>query len=165
LLNYATPLGAIDNAIEIYQNSDATTGEKVFATIEAAASMVIIKGEGEGNTSIGKTKASLEPYEVGTFKELKNQSVPGDGLDIHHAPQQNPAKQVISNYDKNSAPSISLPSNEHSMIPTTKGNYSGTARNQLAKDIKDLRNNTNAPNSSLQKLIELNKNTYPELKK
>jgi hypothetical protein len=102
---------------------------------------------------------------VAPFNELKSKSVPGDGLDIHHAPHQKPASQSITGYDKKTAPSIALPEKEHGALPISKGNYSGTARDQLAKDIKDLRNYTNAPNSSLTKLIDLNKKTYPELLK
>jgi RHS repeat-associated protein len=45
VLNYASPLGAIDNAIETFKNPDATNREKFSATVEAAASMVIIVGE------------------------------------------------------------------------------------------------------------------------
>ena len=38
----------------------------------------------------------------------------------------------------------------------------GNARQQLAKDIKDLRQNMNAPTQSLQQLIEMNKKKYPD---
>ena len=48
-------------------------------------------------------------------------------------------------------------------IPTLKGTQTaGNARQQLAKDIKDLRQNTNAPTQSLQQLIEMNKKKYPD---
>lgn len=105
---------------------------------------------------------NVEKYEVGTAKELSKVSVK-DGLDIHHVPQSQPASQVIKEYDKSTAPAIALPKAEHKAIPVLKGTKTaGNARQQLAKDIKDLRNNTNAPNSSLQKLIDLNKKTYPE---
>lgn len=102
-----------------------------------------------------------EDYEVGAYNELKANSLKGDMLDIHHAGQANPMGQVIPNYNRTTAPSISLPANEHQMIPTQKGVYEGAARDQLAKDIRDLRNYTNAPNSALQDLIRLNKEMYP----
>jgi hypothetical protein len=104
----------------------------------------------------------VQKYEVGKYKDLKNKSEVGDELDLHHVPQQNPAKQVVKNYNKNDAPSIALPKKEHAAIPKSKGEYSGTARSQLAKDIKDLRKNTKAPNSSLQELVKQNKATYPD---
>jgi RHS repeat-associated protein len=100
-------------------------------------------------------------YEVGTYDALKSRSVAGDGLDIHHAMQKNPAGQVVGGYNPGNGPSIAIPRGEHSGIPTVKGEYTGTARELLAKDIRDLRNNTNAPNSSLRELIDLNKQTFP----
>jgi hypothetical protein len=69
--------------------------------------------------------------------------------------------QVIPGYDRLIAPSIAIPQAEHRLIPTITGEFSGTARDLLAKDILDLRNYTNTPNSSLQELIRLNKDTYP----
>lgn len=105
---------------------------------------------------------AVEKYEVGTAKDLSKISVK-DGLDVHHTPQSQPAGQVIKGYDKSTAPAIALPQAEHKAIPTLKGtNTAGNARQQLAKDIKDLRRFSNAPNSSLQKLIDLNKKTFPE---
>lgn len=47
-------------------------------------------------------------------------------------------------------PSIALPNAEHRAIPNMKGtNTAGTPRQQLATDIRNLRNYTNALNSSL----------------
>ncbi len=105
---------------------------------------------------------SVTKYEVGTFDALKRQSVAGDGLDIHHAMQKNPAQQIIGNYNPATAPSIALPRGEHAMIPTLRGEYTGSARSLLAKDIMDMRNKTNAPNDALKTLIQLNKRMYPE---
>ncbi|MCU4391658.1 RHS repeat-associated core domain-containing protein [Acinetobacter courvalinii] len=103
----------------------------------------------------------VSKYEVGSFNVLKGNSIVGDGLDIHHLMQKNPAKQVIPNYDPLTAPSIALPRGEHAMIPTLKGEYTGSPRSLLAKDIMDMRNYTSAPNRSLIKLIEMNKQMYP----
>jgi hypothetical protein len=109
----------------------------------------------------GLAIAGLRKYEVGSFSALKGKSTPGDQIEIHHAAQKHPAGQAIPGYDPKTGPSIALPRGEHREIPTQKGSYSGSARDLLAKDIKDLRSNTNAPNSSLRELIELNKETYP----
>ena len=103
----------------------------------------------------------VQEYEVGTYNDLKNKSAPNDGLDIHHVTQKHPAGQVIDGYDGNKAPSIAVPTKEHRKIPTSKGSYEGNARDLLAKDISDLRQYTNAPNSALQQLIDLNKKMYP----
>ena len=111
-------------------------------------------------------KSTVQKYEVNTAENLAKNSAKEDKLDIHHVPQSQPAKNVIVGYDKAKAPAIALPQAEHKAIPTLKGvATAGNARQQLAKDIRDLRNHTNAPISSLQKLIDLNKEMYPILKK
>ena len=45
---------------------------------------------------------------------------------------------------------------------TLQGSVSMSPRSLLARDIRNLRLNTDAPNSVLQQLIELNKTMYPE---
>lgn len=75
--------------------------------------------------------------------------------------QKHPAGQAVKGYDPATGPSIALPRGEHSRLLTLKGDYTGSARDLLARDIRDLRNNTNAPNSSLRQLIDLNKEMYP----
>ena len=124
---------------------------------------------GEGRANLGEARARLQEnaalgvgkYEVGAHGSLKGRSTPGDGIEIHHAAQKHPAGQAISGYDPKTGPSIALPRGEHRDIPTMKGEYSGSARDLLAKDIRDLRNSTSAPNSSLRELIQLNKDMYP----
>jgi hypothetical protein len=68
----------------------------------------------------------------------------------------------VPGYDPQTAPAIALPTAEHLAIPKLTGEYSGTARQLLAQDIRNLRNYTNAPNSSLLELIDLNRLTYLE---
>ncbi|HEY9703086.1 MAG TPA: RHS repeat-associated core domain-containing protein [Allocoleopsis sp.] len=121
----------------------------------------VVVGQVEKQIVINSEK-NLVKYEVGTANNLAKKSVKGDGLDIHHVSQSKPAGQVIKGYNKENAPAIALSAAEHKVIPTLKGtNTAGNARQQLAKDIKDLRSYSNAPNSSLQKLIELNKKMFP----
>jgi RHS repeat-associated protein len=108
---------------------------------------------------------TTQPYDVGSAQDLKKGSTKGDGLDVHHVPQQKPASQTIQGYDGKTAPAIAVPENEHKAIPTDKGPATRTPREQLAKDVKDLRNHTNAPNSQIQKVIDQNKTQYPEMKK
>jgi RHS repeat-associated protein len=122
------------------------------------AGIGLVPGVGDLAGKIGK----VGKYEVGTYRNLKLRSAIGDKLDVHHVAQQNPAGQVINNYDPNTAPSIAVPAREHRRISTIRGGYNGTARDLLAKDIRDLRSNTNAPNRSLKELIDLNKKSYPD---
>ncbi|WP_422035639.1 RHS repeat-associated core domain-containing protein [Reyranella sp.] len=108
-----------------------------------------------------KAGRTVSKYEVGAYDSLKARSVIGDRLDIHHVVQSHPAQQVIPNYGKSTAPSIALTEAEHRLIPRFSGTYSGSARDLLAADIRNLRNYTSAPNVALQKLIDLNKAQYP----
>jgi hypothetical protein len=58
-------------------------------------------------------------------------------------------------------PAIALPDAGHGLIPILRGTTNLTPQQVLARDILNLRNYTNAPNSSLEGLIELNKQMYP----
>ncbi len=108
----------------------------------------------------GTAERPVQPYEVGTVDDLLARSEPYDGLQIHHAPQASPAGQVIPDYDPQTASGIALPDSEHRAVPTIRGDYSGDARSLVAKDMQDLRNYTNAPNSALQQLLNLIKAMY-----
>ena len=120
--------------------------------LKAARAEHVVEAARAGEKALGA--ARVGKYEVGTYDALKSKSVAGDGLDIHHAMQKNPAGQAVGGYNPATGPSIAVPRGEHSRIPTLKGEYSGSARDLLAKDIRDLRNNTSAPNSTLRELTD-----------
>jgi hypothetical protein len=103
----------------------------------------------------------VTPYQVGPFDDLQRQSRVGDDLQLHHAGQKHPMSQIVPGYDPKTGPSIVLPTGEHQLIPNVRGDYSGTARDILAQDVRNLRNLTEAPNGALQDLIKLNKQMYP----
>ncbi len=107
-----------------------------------------------------KSGEPVEPYEVGIVKDLRSRSK-GDKLDVHHAPQQHPAGQPIPGYDGDKAPGIVLPKPEHNVVPTLKGPYTGTPRDLVAKDIRNLRAHTGVPNSALRKLLDLIRKVLP----
>lgn len=75
--------------------------------------------------------------------------------------QAHAMRQVVPGYDPRTAPAIALPAAQHRMVPKISGPYTGSARDLLAADIRNLRKFTEAPNSSLQELIQLNKAMYP----
>ena len=110
-------------------------------------------------------KPPIKPYDVGEYGKMKK-SVREPGLEMHHAPQQHPAKQVIPGYDPKTAPAIALSKEEHAQLPNIKGTYgkkSGeNARSLLAKDVRNLRNRTDAPNKQILQLVEQAKAKYPE---
>ncbi|WP_311767276.1 RHS repeat-associated core domain-containing protein, partial [Burkholderia cenocepacia] len=114
---------------------------------------------------LGLARCPCDPcskYDVGQYDELKRRSASGDNLDIHHAMQKHPAAQVIAGYDPKTGPAIAVPAGEHEQIPTRKGVFTGTARDLLASDIRDLRQHTGASNECLKRLIALNKGMYPQ---
>lgn len=122
------------------------------------------RGAREFTEEIGDTlvpKGSVSPYEVGRANDLRARSAVGDELDVHHAGQAHAMEQLVPGYGRATGPAITVPRAEHVQIPTVRGPVSGSARDQLAKDIRDLRNHTNAPNSSLQELIEFNRKEFP----
>lgn len=104
-------------------------------------------------------------YKVGSYQDLKG-TVPG--LDAHHVGQTALMKDMIPDYDRKTAPSILVPKEGH----TIKGpngivsrNTEGltTPRQVLARDINELRRvYPDVPNEQLQKLIQMNKDMYPD---
>jgi RHS repeat-associated protein len=105
---------------------------------------------------------SVKAYDVGLFDELGQARKPiGEILHRHHVVQSHPAKQIIRGYNRENAPSILVPDYLHRRLPKISGEYSGNARSLLAGDIKNLRNLTDAPNTSLKKLIRMNIEMYP----
>jgi len=116
-------------------------------------------------TGLGLGIRSVEhvvPFQVGRFDELRHLSHVGDDLALHHVGQSHAMEQLISKYDTRTGPAIAIPTAQHRAIPNLTGSYTGTARDLLARDIRNLRNYTDAPNNSLRDLIRLNKELYPE---
>jgi len=107
-------------------------------------------------------QGAVQPYEVGTYSDLKGRSVVGDGLDIHHVPQGRPASDAIPGYNYQNGPAIALPAEEHALIPNLKGPYSGSASDLLNQGIENLQTYTNAPDSSIQALQDLNGEMFPD---
>jgi hypothetical protein len=105
--------------------------------------------------------STLKAYQVGTYKSLKALSVPGDGLVIHHVGQGHAMAQVVQRYVYEEGPAIAIPTAEHLLIPNLRGEFTGSARGLLARDVRNLRNYTGAPNSSINELIERNRRAYP----
>jgi hypothetical protein len=101
------------------------------------------------------------PYEVGTYKDLKAKSTPGDGLEIHHVPQKHPAGQVIPGYAPDTGSAIALPRGEHAAIPRARGTYPGTSQDLIATDLSNLKRYTSAPAKAIDQLTKLIDKNYP----
>lgn len=173
ILDFIPVVGNIKSGIEAFTGKDLITGRELeeWEQYLAMGSIVggpFVKGISKGIRTVNNfsgTVKGVQSYEVGTYNVLKNRSLPGDGLEIHHVTQKHPSNQVVNGYREYTGPSIVLPKAEHREIPTIRGEYTGTPRELLAKDVRDLRNYTSTPNHSIRELIELNKQMYPEVYK
>jgi hypothetical protein len=103
----------------------------------------------------------VDPYEVGTYDDLKRRSKSGDKLDIHHLPQKHPAGQVIPGYDPKTGPAIAVPEDEHQRIPTRRGTYTGTGPDLVQGDLDDLMTHTNAPPSAVEAMKAKIESQFP----
>jgi hypothetical protein len=103
-------------------------------------------------------------YEVGTANNLRK--TPQKGTQVNHAPQSREAELLGGNWNgangAGNEAAIRLPISEHETVTAAQAARSApaSARDLLASDIRILRNNTNAPNSALQELIQLNKDLH-----
>lgn len=124
-------------------------------------------GGGGGGAGGGGGGGGPRPYEVDTYDNLRAGDQVGDGLQNHHVPQKAVARDKVDGYPQDKmagdAPAIRLPDAEHTAVNRAQRGRDTTElsdRDLLADDIRQLRQNTNAPNSSLKELIELNKEKY-----
>jgi hypothetical protein len=92
------------------------------------------------------------------------------GLTSHHVGTDKAMREFISDYDRGTAPAMLVPGKGHISridpdVPALARKSKGfdSARNVVARDIRELRRvYPDVPNSQLRKLIEMNKQKYPE---
>jgi hypothetical protein len=73
-------------------------------------------------------------------------------VDLHHVPQSHVMTESIPGYDPMNATAIALPTREHKNIPVSREEEHKSPRQQLDKDLQDLRDYTQVPDSVIQKL-------------
>lgn len=91
--------------------------------------------------AIGNARTGVQPFEIGIFSDLKDNELVGDGLEIHHIPQGNPAEQVVPGYVYEEGVAIALPTRVHRTLPATPrltGPYTGSARSLISIQLRDL---------------------------
>jgi RHS repeat-associated protein len=161
-LRYTDPDGHIALADDVVIGI-AVSAIVVSAWMKSPQGQETIRQSVEAAKSIGSAILSkVKSFDVGTYGDLKGQSLPGDNIDIHHVPQAGQAGQLIPNYDPKTAPGIAIPKDQHKDIPTERGEAKRNPRDQVAKDVKDLRKHTDAPRGQIQKLVDKVKKTYPD---
>ncbi|MGN2921185.1 hypothetical protein ACTFQ5_20920 [Aliivibrio fischeri] len=106
-----------------------------------------------------------DKFSVGAYDKIKG-TVPN--MDAHHVGQKALMNKFIPDYDLNKAPAILVPKVGHTLkgpngIVSRKTTGIDTARGLIARDIKELRRvYPDIPNSQLKKLIDMNKELYPD---
>ncbi len=115
----------------------------------------------KGGTTSGK-------YQVGAYQDIKGI----EGLDAHHVGQKAIMKKFVTGYDELTAPAINVPKLGHTIRHPERGIVSRStkgitnARQLLARDLFELKRvYPDIPKSSLRKLIDMNMEMYPEMRK
>ena len=111
-------------------------------------------------------------YQTGTYNQLRYTSV--EDTIVHHVPSRLRGNELIPDYgltlnggaDEMAGREfgIRLPRSEAEAVDTaalSRTEVPASARQELAWQIQDLRNYTESPNTSLQELIDLNRNRRP----
>jgi RHS repeat-associated protein len=128
-------------------------GGHCFVAVQGAAK------SGGGGCGGGGGRSSL--YEVGTYKDLKNGDIVGDGLENHHVPQKAIAKTKIRGYDEDEAPAIRLRSEEHSLVSSLQrdrvreNDLSGWSASDLVNDDLEMLRDIGVPDKHLRELEDL----------
>ena len=119
------------------------------------------------NVSVHVGKSGDTKYIVGAYKDVKGV----EGMDAHHVGQKAVMEKMVSNYDSQTAPAISVPRMGHTRTAGEVGIVSRhtngfvSARQLLARDIRELRRvYPDIPNSALRELVTLNKKMYEEMR-
>jgi hypothetical protein len=109
----------------------------------------------------GVAKTGSRVFEVGSYNTLKGVEA---GLEAHHVGQRALMKKFIPGYNANTAPSILVPKQGHTLgsgVLSRGTSGFSNARQVLARDIFELKCvYPNVPNSSLQQLIQMSKTKH-----
>jgi hypothetical protein len=138
--------------------------------IAAAIGGIAMRGSG-GRSAMGRTAAAAEEgggplYEVGTYNQLRGTPVPE--TTVHHVLSRLRGQELIADFatDRMAGTefAIRLPASEADAVDAAvfrRAEISSGARQELAWQIRDLRNFSNAPNNALQELIDRNRVRRP----
>lgn len=83
-------------------------------------------------------------------------------VDLHHIPNIKDAKRLIKNFIVDTGIVIALSPNAHRNIRSVRFANAKSARELLAMEILHLRRNSFIPVGILLKLVDINKQRYPD---
>jgi hypothetical protein len=134
-----------------------------FAMTLVTAPLSLMSGGGAVlSRGANAAKGGSRVFEVGSYNTLKGVEA---GLEAHHVGQRALMKKFVPGYNANTAPSILVPKQGHTLgsgVLSRGTSGFSNARQVLARDIFELRRvYPNVPNSSLQQIIQMNKTMYP----
>jgi hypothetical protein len=165
LTGFVDPTPISDGYQAVYDYQQGDYGGAALSVVGAVVPFVpaavvkgavkVIKNVVGGGGDVAK-KSPVKKWEVGDYDDLVSRSTPGDGLQIHHAPQGHPAQQVINGYDYKTGSAIAVPDQTHFKIngENVTGQYQGTSQQLLKKTEKDLIKNK-VPQKSVKQLKKL----------
>ena len=122
------------------------------------------------NVSVHVGKSGDTKYIVGAYKDVKavEKMLNIEGMDAHHVGQKAVMEKMVSNYDSQTAPAISVPRMGHTVgkgVVARKSKGFMNPRQLIARDIRELRRvYPDIPNSALRELITMNKKMYEEMR-
>jgi hypothetical protein len=164
---------AADNAPKVV-SSKSTASDRIEGGLNLASIFFAPLAVEKTNTAafdhlgekLGITQEPTKHLEVSTANDLKSRSEPGDGLDIHHAPQAHAAEQVIPGYDRKTGPAVAVTEAEHAVLngQNIKGATDLSPRDLMAKTARDLRK-AEVPNSTIREVIDLAKKLFTVLER
>ena len=174
-VRYVPLIGSGIDAYDAFSKGNYLAG--IFHTALAVSDVFLVKAAVTAVAKAGvklmakaaarrAARGSSNLWKVGSYNKLAGLE---SGLNAHHVGQKALMKRFVPNYNWRNAPSILVPESGHLtrsslgiVSRSTKG--LSNARQVLARDIFELRRvygGQGIPNSSLQQLIQLNKQMYP----
>ena len=146
------------------------TGRDIFTGREFSTTEKVLNGIGLAIPIVGSVilrrlaGGGGEVFDVGLAKDLRKNPV--RDTQVNHAPQSRQAESLIGDFNLRNKvgnePAIRLPTEQHAAVTAAQRTrkVAASARDLLADEIRILRKFTEASNSALKELIELNKRLH-----
>jgi RHS repeat-associated protein len=162
-------LNPLTDAYQAITGRDFATGESASRLSGlTGVGLTLVGAKAEAAVISAAEKVVAKEFVVGSYSELKA-AAKGSGLEAHHVGQAAAMEKAIPEYNRSTAPSILVRKEGHTISGpngivkrTTAAASPASARNILARDIKELRRVYNVPNDKLQEVIKMNKEMYLE---
>jgi len=125
-----------------------------------------VVGDAIGKGGKGALRSGERLYDVGRAYDLRKTAPPNQVTNVHHVPGRRTGNTTVSDFNDagraGNEPAIRLSCEEHDAVTAAQRQLRipQSARQALADEIRILRNDTNAPNSALQELFQMNRDLH-----